>query len=598
MVLAGQTGALHGARLPFSEIWMVDFEFVAYPGECPIPVCMVAEEYFTGRQLRLWADELKLLDAAPFNTGMDACFVAYYASAEFGCFLALGWPLPENTIDLFAEHRVITNGLSHVHGNSLLGAARRFGIPTIGAEEKETMRELIMSGGPWSTDDRGAILDYCASDVTLLRPLLAAMLSEVTRQPARLGQAVWRGRYMGAVAVMEHNGVPIDVKTLQAIQVNWSGIQDRLIAEVDQDYGVYDGRTFKADRFATYLRSHNIPWPRLGTGHLKLDDDTFRTMARAFPQVSALRELRHALGELRLNNLSVGTDGRNRTLLSPFRSKTGRNQPSNSRAIFGTAVWLRGLIKPQPGTALAYLDFSSQEFAIAAHLSGDNKMQRAYASGDPYLQFAKDAGLAPSNATKRSHEVVRDRCKAIVLGVQYGMSAVGMAQRAGIPEAEARSLLQLHREHYRTFWAWAEANVLSALAGATLSTPMGWQFRQGYGTAANDRSLLNWPMQSTGADILRLSCVRLMKTGIKICVPVHDAILIEAPLQLIDEHVELARSIMEQACRDLLNGAACRVDAEIVRYPDRYMDEKRGVAMWNTVMRSIGLTEYKAEPAP
>ena len=341
-----------------------------------------------------------------------------------------------------------------------------------------------------------------------------------------------------------------------------------------------------------YLRANNIPWPQFETNRLKLDDDTFRSMARAYHQISPLRELRHALGELRLNSLSVGSDGRNRTLLSPFRSKTGRNQPSNSKEIFGTAVWVRGLIKPEPGTALAYLDFASQEFAIAACLSGDEKMWRAYESVDPYLQFAKDARLAPLDATKQSHEAVRDRCKAIVLGVQYGMSAFGMAQRAGILQVEARELLQLHKEHYRTFWAWAEQNVEYALAGGVLSTPMGWQFRQGAGTQPNDRSLLNWPMQSTGADILRLSCVRLMEAGIKICAPVHDAILIEAPLEQLDNQIELAQRIMEQACRDLLGGHACRVDAEIIRYPNRYMDTKRGLGMWNTVMRSVSLPEY------
>jgi DNA polymerase I-like protein with 3'-5' exonuclease and polymerase domains len=174
------------------------------------------------------------------------------------------------------------------------------------------------------------------------------------------------------------------------------------------------------------------------------------------------------------------------------------------------------------------------------------------------------------------------------------MSAYGMAERAGILHAEARELLQLHKEHYRAFWTWAAQNVEYALAGGVLSTPMGWQFRQGHGTQPNDRSLLNWPMQSTGADILRLSCVRLMEAGIKICAPVHDALLIEAPLNKLEEHVAIAQGIMEQACRDLLHGAACRVDADIIRYPDRYMDTKRGLGMWNTVMRSIGLPEFSA----
>ena len=251
----------------------------------------------------------------------------------------------------------MTNGTALPHGNGLLGAARHFGIDTMGAHQKESMRELIMTGGPWSAADRMAILDYCASDVELLRPLLAAMSSELAATQQRLGHAVWRGRYMGAVATMEHNGVPIDTESLRAISANWQDIQEQLIAEADRSYGVYDGRTFKADRFAAYLSANDIPWPRLDTGRLALDDGTFRDMARAYPQISQLRELRHALGALRLNSLAVGPDGRNRTLLSPFRSKTGRNQPSNSKAIFGAAVWVRGLIKPEPGTALAYLDF-------------------------------------------------------------------------------------------------------------------------------------------------------------------------------------------------------------------------------------------------
>ena len=587
-----QAATLDGAQLPFAEIWMTDFEFVVGSGETPRPVCMVAEEYWSGRQIRLWEDDLQRLHAAPFDTGPNACFVAYFSSAEFGCFLALGWPLPTNTLDLFAEHRVMTNGTRLPHGNSLLGAARHFGIDTMGVREKETMRDLIMAGGPWSAENRVAILDYCASDVELLKPLLAAMTPELAATQQRLGHAVWRGRYMGAVATMEHNGVPIDTEALRAISANWQDIQEQLIAEADRSYGVYDGRTFKADCFAAYLSANDIPWPRLDTGRLALDDGTFRNMARAYPQISQLRELRHALGALRLTSLAVGPDGRNRTLLSPFRSKTGRNQPSNSKAIFGAAVWVRGLIKPEPGTALAYLDFSSQEFAIAACLSGDEKMWRAYESGDPYLQFAKDAGLAPQDATKASHEAIRDRCKAIVLGVQYGMSAYGVAQRAGIMEAEARELLQLHREHYRTFWAWADANVENVLAGATMSTPMGWQFRQGFGTEGNPRSILNWPMQSTGADILRLSCVRLTTAGVKICAPIHDAVLIEAPLEMIDEHVRLTRSIMAQACRDVLGGKPCRIDAEVIRAPDRYMDTKRGVGMWNTVMGCVGLPAF------
>jgi hypothetical protein len=194
-----------------------------------------------------------------------------------------------------------------------------------------------------------------------------------------------------AAAAMEHNGTPIDVPMLELFRQRWTDIQDQLIAEIDSSYGVFDGRTFKTDRFAAWLVAQNIPWPLLESGHLDLTDDTFRHQARAYPIVSPLRELRSSLSDLRLNDLAVGRDGRNRTILSAFRSRTGRNQPSNSRYIFGPSVWLRGLIKPPAGHGIAYCDWSQQEFGIAAALSGDAAMQAAYLSGDPYLALAKQA---------------------------------------------------------------------------------------------------------------------------------------------------------------------------------------------------------------
>src|SRR4051812_27815375 len=102
-------------------------------------------------------------------------------------------------------------------------------------------------------------------------------------------------------------------------------------------------------------------------------------------------ELRATLALMRPTDLPVGGDGRNRCPLRPFAAKTGRNAPSTSQFIFGPARWLRGLIKPAEGTALAYVDYEQQEFGIAAALSCDAAMQEAYRSGDPYLAFAKQA---------------------------------------------------------------------------------------------------------------------------------------------------------------------------------------------------------------
>ena len=211
------------------------------------------------------------------------------------------------------------------------------------------------------------------------------MLPGIRSRPKGLGQALLRGRYAAAVARMEHVSVPIDVPLLERLRPNWGAIKLGLIAEVDRDFGIYEGTTFKTASFAAWLKREGIPWPKTESGTLALDQDTFHEMGRAYPKVGALGDLRHAMGKLRLENLHVGSDGRNRVALMPFRARTGRNQPSNAKFIFGPGKWLRGLIRPEQGKVLAYIDWSAQEVAIAAALSGDPAMMDDVRSGDPYL---------------------------------------------------------------------------------------------------------------------------------------------------------------------------------------------------------------------
>ena len=306
----------------------------------------------------------------------------------------------------------------------------------------------------------------------------------------------------------------------------------RLIVEVDPAYRVFEGSTFKSARFRDYLRREGLPWPTGDDGRLKLDDDTFKDMARRFPQLEPLRQLRKTLSTLRSIKLAAGHDGRARCMLSPLASKTGRNQPSNSRFIFGMPKWMRSLVTPAPGTALAYIDYSMQEVGIAAALSGDEALWDAYCSGDVYLAFAKQAKLAPPDATKETHKPVRDQCKAIVLGVQYGQEAEGMAMKAGISVSMAHELLERHRRTYRRFWEYNRLAVANAMAGYPVTLPLGWRIRQGETTDEvhpNPRSFGNFPVQGTGSEILRAACVAARREGHTLVAPVHDALLAEVP---------------------------------------------------------------------
>jgi hypothetical protein len=561
----------------FREVVVVDFEFAALPGERPDPVCLVAHELHSGRQFRLWRDEMG--PVPPYATGPDVLFVAYYASAELGCYRALNWPMPPRVLDLFAEFRNIANGLPTPSGFGLLGALAYFGLDGIGASEKKELQQAIGTGTWEGKFSRQEILDYCQGDVVALARLLPVMLPQID-----LPRALLRGRYMAAVSAMEFNGVPIDVETLAQLCAGWANIQDQLIAAVDADYGVFEGRTFKAERFARWLAANKIPWPLLEGGQLALDDETFKSQAKAYPPITPLRELRTTLSELRLNDLAVGRDGRNRTILSVFRARSGRNQPSNSRFIFGPSKWLRGLIQAPPGHAVVYLDWKQQEFGIAAALSGDAAMQAAYLSGDPYLTFAKQAGAVPADATKETHSTQRELFKTCVLAVQYGMEAESLAMRIGQPVIVARDLLRAHRETYRAFWRWSDAALDHAMLTGSLHTVYGWTIH--IAEKSNPRSLRNFPMQANGAEMLRLACCLATERGVEVCAPVHDAVLICAPLNRLKADIATMRAAMTEAARAVLAGFELGTDTDIVCWPERYMDG-RGAVMWRRVMKLL-----------
>jgi hypothetical protein len=122
-----------------------------------------------------------------------------------------------------------------------------------------------------------------------------------------------------------------------------------------------------------------------------------------------------------------------------------------------------------------------------------------------------------------------------------------------------------------------------------IHTVFGWQLHMSCDPKfpQNPRSLLNYPMQANGAEMLRLACCLGIERGVKICAPVHDAVLIEAPLDRLDHDIGAMQEAMIEASRAVLGGFELRTEAHVVRYPDRYMDEDRGRVMWDRVQELI-----------
>ena len=590
------------SELSYDEIWLHDFEFVSQPGEHPDVVCLAARELRSGQTLRLWRDQLGPLP--PYRTDKRVLFVSFVANAECACHAALKWPLPVCVLDLSPVFRNLTNGRHTPDGKGLLGALRYYGLDALPAKQKDAMQKRVMQGWPFTPKEQQQILDYCLSDVESLERLLPKILAD---SEFDLGVALYHGEFAAVSAAMEHNGVPIDREIFPQLADKdaWRAVRDDMVPAIDAQYSVYvrdraGNWTFNMERFEAYLARAGIAgWPRLETGKLNMRRKTFDAMSKGWPQLEELRQLRHTRDKMRKVKLAVGGDGRNRTVLWPFKAKTSRTQPKASLWIFSPAVWLRSLIKPDPGMAVAYIDYSSMEFLIAASLSDGhtgptNYMIEMYRSGDPYLAFSKSVGAVPQTATKKSHEVVRNKYKNMLLAVQYGMAVETLAGRLGVSTFEAHEMLTQHHELFSQYWQWSDDWVQHALQMGHMRTAFGWTCRTGI-TEFNERSIRNWPIQATGADVLRISIIMAARHGIKLLAPVHDAVLIEAPIARIEADVVLMQEIMRRASRIVLNADAdgtheLRTDANIIRYPDRFRD-LRGDEIWRRVL--LLLDEYQ-----
>ena len=566
-----------------------DFEFVEDSDGKPAPICATFTELRSGQRIEIWGD---FPPHPPFPTDADWLWVSYHASAETGCHLALGWPIPATVLDLEAEFRCQTTNRVVEGGKNLPGAMRSYGLTWSEVIEKPAMVELILRGAPYMAEERRQILEYCWLDTDGLAALLPRILPDVLARSHGWASALLRGYYSAhCIAHMEHVGIPLDRDTYDRLDQCWDDIRARLVAQYDPLYRVYDNLRFVSEKFVDYLAREDIPWPTHPSGALDLRDQTFKEMGELYPQIEPLRQLRHTLAKLRLTSITMGkNDGRNRCMLGQFVCSTGRNAHQAGKFIFGPSRWLRELIKPERGGALAYLDWKSQEFVAAAALSGDQNMLAAIASDDAYVWFARMARLVPEWATALTHPEIRDLCKRCCLGVLYGMGYRALAFRTGKSELEAKDLLAYHRRIFPAFWAWSNRAVHEATLFGFIDLAFGWRIHDGPET--NPPTLMNAPVQGNAAEMLRLAAIFGHRAGLTINAPLHDAFMIEAPQEAMHDAIATMRGCMSRASRAVLDGVEVAVDVKTVVWPDRYMDDRKPAQdMWRDVMGHLVVVE-------
>jgi DNA polymerase I-like protein with 3'-5' exonuclease and polymerase domains len=236
---------------------------------------------------------------------------------------------------------------------------------------------------------------------------------------------------------------------------------------------------------------------------------------------------------------------------------------------------------------MAYLDWRSQEVGVAAAQSGDELLKLDY-TRDIYHALAKMCGLASETddltAWKKNNKPIRDRMKPLQLGINYGMGVPSLARGLDRHPLIASEIIERHKRRYPRFWQWRADTVQTAMLERKIVSIGGWTLQ--ITASPNKRTLYNFPMQSGGAEMLRLAATRLCDAGIVPIMLIHDGILFE---ETEPEKIEHAREIMLQAGRDVCDGfeIGVDIDQQLVGGARYYDSRPMAGKMWDTIMAAL-----------
>jgi len=545
-------------------------------------VCFCYQDIFTGETWEFWEHD-KPSYFTPHFDNTENLIVCYNGTAEVGSFINLNHPLPQNIFDVFVEIKRLYLDKRERGKFSLLDTASSYGLlDVMTKDEKNKTRDLIIHNESYSRDERREILDYCMEDVKITSEVFKCVVEDIEKKnklktvedfKREIWQIMFRGASISAIAKIEKNGFPIDNHKLEEFNNYWPLVKDKIIEKFNRDIDCFDGTVFNNKKFEHLIinKLGLVHWPRLfKSGQLSTNKKILAEYAEKFPEIKKLLEIRTLQNMTKLKGYKISSDGKARTSLNMFGTVTGRCTPSTATFPFSTAKWARNFIRSPYGSVLVYLDYSQQEVAIQAYLSGDKNLIETYSKGDVYLETAKLCKVVPPTATKQSHPKERDVFKVLFLANSYGAGDQWIADQINKDVHVARYYKRLFRKIYKTYYDWIGIFINNGFLTGQMTTCFGWQRwisnqykRNKEGKIVSIKnSIQNWPIQSHGSEILRQAILDLTAENFKIIAPVHDAVLIEVP-KADSQLIKHAQQIMVESSKKVVGGLI-RVGVEII----------------------------------
>lgn len=379
--------------------------------------------------------------------------------------------------------------------------------------------------------------------------------------------------------------------------------------EVTEDYDLF------ADAAMRISKAGKFQWKKTPAGAFAKDSDYLKELDDG----SLIHDIRKHKDSIKaLKSISpeddgtykidrfIGNDYKQRPNFNPYGTKTGRNAASATSFLFLMPKWMRLLVNPREGRYICDLDAHSEEVAIAAALYNDENKREVYRSADVYMKYAQLAGAYPKDKPiltedERESEKwfkeegwtqVRKIYKGGFLGMQFGMGGASLERRVrlSLPEEKRDEIFEgwgdSFVDSYRSLFS-NETECVTKVRQAYSNQKKGVMLQDGWRLGPDDPNILsvsNFPVQGTGAVILRRCCELCDAEGIQIYATLHDAISFTGKLENMEREIDTARECFRRAAEDILGENLMVIgNPEIIKHDENWIHDPSVPGTWNSM---------------
>ncbi|WPM32613.1 bifunctional 3'-5' exonuclease/DNA polymerase [Hydrogenobacter sp. T-2] len=426
-------------------------------------------------------------------------------------------------------------------------------------------------------------LEYAALDVKVVRDLFYLFLEKLNEQTHReeillktrtskvFGLtnpvAIVEMAFVQETAKLEMVGIPVDREELEKKLRE----QEKLLQKKVMDF-MFRYRTdpMSPKQVGDLLtKRFGLDLPKTEKGNVSTDDKALAEYS-LHPVVSELLEIRALKKTIeKLQEIKEKLKG-NRVYpeFKQIGAITGRMASMNPN-VQNIPRNLRSIFKAEEGKTFVIADFSQIELRIASEYVGEEKMIQAFIEGKDLHRYTASVFLGKPEDQITKEE--RQLAKAVNFGLIYGISAKGLVEYAktygvDLSLENAEKIRESFFGYYTTIRAWHERvkRELKEFKESRGYTLLGRPY-----IAHTFPDAVNYPIQGTGADLLKLSVLmfdaELRKENLKANVVnlVHDEVLVECEERIAERVKELLERAMKHAGKIVLKRVPAEVEVSI-----------------------------------